>query len=60
MSEQKEYRVISGNSLAELQKELTSASFDHWRPILLSSAAAGLTAGSVFLHVAILERNTVG
>jgi hypothetical protein len=47
-----EYKLISADSAANFQAQLTSAAMDKWKPILLTS-----TANNVGLMIAaILER----
>ena len=49
-----EYRVISANSTLDFQRELTSATTAGFKPILLTSTAAG----NSFIITAILEHRT--
>lgn len=56
MGPRTEYKVISANSAAEFSKVLASAISDHWRPILLTSAAVQTPDGAVLNIVAIVER----
>jgi hypothetical protein len=49
-----EYKVISGSNAVEFDKELRTATGDGWKPILLTSAAAGWAGYQI---VAILQKN---
>ncbi|HEX4785850.1 MAG TPA: hypothetical protein VH350_16030 [Candidatus Sulfotelmatobacter sp.] len=51
-----EYKVISANSTPDFQRELLANTTTGWKPILLTSAAAGTPSGTGLVIVAILEK----
>ena len=53
-----EYKVIAASSSSDFQRELLVSTAAGWKPILLSSAAAGIAnaSGLVVAIVAILEK----
>jgi hypothetical protein len=56
MAVKMEYKLISANSTPEFQTQLQSATLDKWKPILLTSCAAGITGATGYSIAAILER----
>jgi len=60
MTSHSEYKVISGPSPAEFSRELLNVTSDGWRPILLTSCAAGTATGTGMAIVAIVEKSRSG
>jgi hypothetical protein len=56
MEQVNEYKIITGSSTAEFQRELAGVAADGYKPILLTSASLG---NSSVVIAAIVERSGI-